>query len=60
MINKLLPIIDTNKKAPSFYAVSSLSKKEIEDIVRLYEYFFNSNDIKKIKIIKEEKEQLEN
>ncbi|MBN2858007.1 MAG: hypothetical protein JXN63_06375 [Candidatus Delongbacteria bacterium] len=60
MINKLLPIIDTNKKAPSFYAVSSLSKKEIEDIIRLYEYFFNSNDIKKIKIIKEEKEQLEN
>jgi len=60
LINKLLPIIDTNKKAPSFYAVSSLSKKEIEDIVRLYEYFFNSNDIKKIKIIKEEKEQLEN
>ena len=60
MINKLLPIIDTNKKAPSFYAVSNLSKKEIEDIVRLYEYFFNSNDIKKVKIIKEEKEQLEN
>lgn len=60
MINKLLPIIDTNKKAPSFYAASSLSKKEIEDIVRLYEYFFNSSDIKKVKIIKEEKEQLEN
>ena len=60
MINKLLPIIDNSKKAPSFYAVSSLSRRDIKDIIRLYEYFFNSNEIKKIKIVKEEKEQFEN
>ncbi len=60
MINKLLPIVDTNKKTPSFYAVSSLTKRDVKDIIRLYEYFFNSSDIKRPKIIKEENEQFEN
>ena len=60
MINKLLPIIDTSRKTPSFYAASTLSQRDIKDIVRLYEYFFNSTEIKKVKIVKEEKEQFEN
>jgi len=59
VINKLLPIIDSNKKTPSFYAAKNLSKNDIEDIIRLYEYIFNP-EIKKIKIEKEESEQIEN
>ncbi|HQO10184.1 MAG TPA: hypothetical protein PLK90_09340 [Clostridiales bacterium] len=59
VINKLLPIVDQNRKTPSFYAAKNLSKNEIEDVIRLYEYIFNP-EIKKLKAEKEENEQLEN
>jgi hypothetical protein len=59
VINKLLPIVDSSRKIPSFYAAKNLSKTEIEDVIKLYEYIFNP-EIKKIKIKNEENEQLEN
>ncbi|HAQ62360.1 TPA: hypothetical protein DCR49_10255 [Candidatus Delongbacteria bacterium] len=59
MINKLLPIVDPTRKMPSFYAAKNLSKNEIEDVIKLYEYILNP-EIKNIKTQKEESEQLEN
>lgn len=59
VINKLLPIVDTTRKTPSFYVAKNLSKNDVEDIIRLYEYIFNP-EIKKLKIKKEESEQFEN
>jgi len=59
LTNKLLPIIDHSKKLPSFYAVKNLSRTDIEEIVRLYEYMMNP-EIKKARIRKEETEQIEN
>jgi len=59
VINKLLPIVDSTRKMPSFYVSKNLSKNEVEDVIRLYEYILNP-EIKKIKIKKEENEQLEN
>lgn len=59
VINKLLPIVDPTRKMPSFYAAKNLSKNELEDVIKLYEYILNP-EIKTIKIQKEESEQLEN
>ena len=59
LTNKILPIIDNSKKMPSFYAAKNLTKNDIEDIVRLYEYIFNP-EIKNIKVAKENTEQIEN
>lgn len=59
VINKLLPIVDSNKKTPSFYVAKNLSKNDIKDIIRLYEYILNP-ETKKFKVKKEEKEQFQN
>jgi hypothetical protein len=59
VINKLLPIVDSTRKMPSFYVAKNLSRNEVEDVIRLYEYILNP-EIKKFKIKKEENEQLEN
>jgi hypothetical protein len=57
--NKILPIIDNSKKLPSFYAAKNLTKNDIEEIVRLYEYIMNP-EIKNIRPVKEKTEQIEN
>lgn len=59
MNNKILPIIDNSKKLPSFYAAKNLTKNDIEEIVRLYEYILNP-EIKNIRPVKEKTEQIEN
>lgn len=59
MNNKILPIIDNSKKLPSFYAAKNLTKNDIEEIVRLYEYIMNP-EIKNIRPVKEKTEQIEN
>lgn len=57
--NKILPIIDNSKKLPTFYAAKNLTRNDIEEIIRLYEYILNP-DIKSIRPVKEKTEQIEN
>ena len=58
-MNKILPIIDNTKKLPSFYAAKNLTRNDIEEIVRLYEYILNPG-IKNLRPVKEKTEQIEN
>lgn len=57
--NKILPIIDNSKKLPTFYAAKNLTRNDIEEIIRLYEYILNP-EIKNIRPVKEKTEQIEN
>ena len=57
--NKILPIIDNSKKLPTFYAAKNLSRNDIEEIIRLYEYILTP-EIKNIRPVKEKTEQIEN
>ncbi|MBN2857880.1 MAG: hypothetical protein JXN63_05715 [Candidatus Delongbacteria bacterium] len=59
MNNKILPIIDNSRKLPTFYAAKNLTRNDIEEIVRLYEYILNP-EIKNIRPVKEKTEQIEN
>ncbi len=59
MKDKILPIADSSKKYPSFYAVKNLTKKDINEIVRFYDFII-STDRKKIRFAKDEAEWTEN
>ena len=59
MKEKVLPIIDSTRKFPSFYAAKPLNKNELKEIIRFYEFILGAEQ-RRIRLSSEEAKQSEN